>query len=440
MHVLFINRFFHPDHSATSQMVSDLAFALAARGHAVTVITSRQLYDAADARLPARETSSVEVHRVWTTRFGRQNLLGRAADYATFYAGAAWTLWRAASRHSVVVAKTDPPMLSLVAAPIARARRAHLVNWLQDVFPEVAESVGVGRGLLARAGFGVLRVLRNRSLRGAALNVVVGELMARRLAASGLAAERIRLIPNWADGGALRPIAPACNGLRSAWRLEGAFVVGYSGNLGRAHDYQTLLQAIAALETRAAEAGQRRVRAAGGPDARGTAGGATPQIKWLFIGGGTHYRAFAAEVRRRGLSSVEFCPYQPRERLSESLSAADVHLVSLRPCLEGLVVPSKFYGIAAVGRPAIFIGANNGEIARLIDRHDCGRSVAEGDGATLARIILELAADPVACRRMGENARRAFEAEFDKDIAVARWEALLDEVAMKRCPTIHEQR
>jgi glycosyltransferase involved in cell wall biosynthesis len=424
--IIFINRYFYPDHSATSQMVSDLAFALAAKGHAVAVIASRQLYDAPEARLPRRETQSLEVHRVWTSRFGRHNLFGRAIDYASFYAAAAWKLWRLAGRHSVIVAKTDPPMLSLVAAPIARARRAHLVNWMQDIFPEIAETVGVGRSRLARTAFRVLRVLRDRSLRGAAANVVVGERMACRLDALGVGADRIRLIPNWADGSLVRPLAPSINRLRSAWGLDHAFVVGYSGNLGRAHEYETLLEAIAALEERRAAG---RPDSAADPDVGGTGGGATPEIKWLFIGGGALYCAFEDEVCRRGLKSVQFRPYQPRERLSESLSAADVHLVSLRPALEGLVVPSKFYGIAAAGRPAIFIGAEDGEIARLIADYRCGRRVAERDGAGLARTILELAADPAACRRMEENARRAFEREFDKSIAVERWAALLQEVA-----------
>src|SRR5262245_3258216 len=89
----------------------------------------------------------------------------------------------------------------------------------------------------------------------------------------------------------------------------------------------------------------------------------TPDIVWLFIGGGALYRQFETEIRCRGLRSVQYQPYQPRDRLADSLSAADVHIVSLRPALEGLVVPSKFYGIAAAGRPTIFIGDKDGEIA-----------------------------------------------------------------------------
>ncbi len=406
MKLIFLNRFFHPDHSATSQLLSDLTFALAAGGRSVLVITGRQRYDAPDEPLPARETvNGVEVHRVWTSRFGRAKLPGRALDYATFYMAAAWRLWRIARRGDVVVAKTDPPMLSVMAAPICRLRGAGLVNWLQDIFPETAEALGVG-GRLARIPFGAMRLLRNRSLQAARLNVVLGERMAELVAALGIGRERIRTIPNWADGASVEPIEHSSNPLRSEWSLDGAFVVGYSGNLGRAHEMDTIVEAM-------------------------TIASASEQpVVWLFVGGGALLGRLKGEVERRGLKCVRFQPYQPRERLAQSLSAADVHLVCLRPELEGLIVPSKFYGIAAAGRPTLFIGDEDGEIARLAVRYRCGRAVASGDSEGLARAVLELASDPLRCRRMGENGREAFTAELDKPVALARWGEMLSEAAL----------
>ena len=422
MRVIFINRFFHPDHSATSQMLSDLAFALAERGHKVDVVTSRQIYDAPKEKLPAQESvGGLAIHRVWTSHFGRQSLIGRTVDYVTFYVSATITLWHLARRDDVLVAKTDPPMLSVIAAPIARLRGSRLVNWLQDLFPEVAEAAGLGRGRLAGSFYGALRAIRNRSLHAAATNVTLGDRMAERLKANGIKPQSISIIHNWADSALIRPIAHHNNALRSAWRLNDKFIIGYSGNLGRAHEYDTLLDAISHVET--------KQRAAEGPNGSGWTPARSLKIMWLIVGGGALYTALAREVSRRGLTSVLFKPYQPRDQLAESLSAVDVHLVSLRPGLEGLIVPSKFYGIAAAGRPAIFIGDGDGEIARLLAKHRCGRAIAQGDGLCLAHAGLELAANPVLCRQMGERARQAFEAEFDKPLAVARWEKLLLNVA-----------
>jgi len=405
MTLLFLNRYFHPDHSATSQMLSDLAFGLSTRGHRVCIITSRQRYDVPGERLPARETvGGVEVFRVWTSRFGRDKLIGRAVDYATFYVSAASTLWRLARAGDIIIAKTDPPKLSVVVGPIARWRGAQLVNWLQDLFPEVAEAVGLDGRQLPSFVYDALRVLRNWSRRSAAMNVALGDRMAERLAALGVAPDRVCIVQNWADGGLINPIAPADNPLRREWGLDGKFVVGYAGNLGRAHDYHTFLDAITRVE------------------------GATTdslRILWLFVGCGALHGAFVSEVRARGLKSIIFKPYQPRELLAQSLSAADVQLVCLKPELEGLIVPSKFYGIAAAGRPTIFVGDRDGEIARIVQRRDLGFAVNQGDGVELAARVLALARNPDICREIGARARKACEDEFEKQIAIDRWELLL---------------
>src|SRR5262249_36301313 len=130
--LIFVNRYFHPDHSATSLMLSDLAFHLAGQRHDdVCVVTSRQRYDDGAARLPPRERiAGGDVHRGWTTRFGRGALPGRSLDYASFYVSSAVVLWHLARRGDIIIAKTDPPLISLIAAAIARLRGARLVNWV----------------------------------------------------------------------------------------------------------------------------------------------------------------------------------------------------------------------------------------------------------------------------------------------------------------------
>jgi colanic acid biosynthesis glycosyl transferase WcaI len=417
LRIIFINRFFYPDHSATSQMLSDLAFTLAQRGLAVEVIASRQRYEDPRVLLPAQDAvQDVKIHRVWTTRFGRQNLVGRGLDYLTFYISAAWRLGRLAAKGDIVIAKTDPPVMSVLAWPVARLRRAKLINWLQDVFPEVAERVGVGGGTLSRWSFGAMRWMRDRSLHAANMNVAVGERMAEHLRQLGIPSARLKIIPNWADGTFIHPVERSANSLRQAWALGDDFVVGYSGNLGRAHEADTLVAAITAVTAVCA-----------GPPACGSV---QPRIRWLFIGGGALLDGLRRQLENQGLAAhVDFRPYAPREQLAESLSAADVHLVSLRSDLEGLVVPSKIYGIAAAGRPAIFIGDPDGEVARILARAQCGVSVAQGDGAALARTVLDLASRPGECRAMGTAARTAFEAEFDKPKGADRWQVLLEQVA-----------
>ncbi len=394
----FVNRFFHPDRSATSQLVSDLAFHLAARGWKVSAMTSQGLYDG-PGELPARETvAGVDIHRVVRARFGRGALAGRAVDYALFYAGFARALTRLAAPGDIVVAKTDPPLLSAALAPAARRAGAKLVNWLQDLYPEVA----LGLGVTALAPFApALRAARDASLRAARFNVTISPGMRARLVARGLDAARIRVIENWCDDAAVRPLARADNPLARDWGLGGRFVVGYSGNLGRAHDYATL---VAAADLTRGE-----------------------DMLFLVIGGGARIAPMQAEIARRGLGDrFRFLPYQDAALLPHSLTAPDAHWLSLAPAMEGLILPSKIYGVAAAGRPMLAIADPKGEIATLIEGADCGAAVAPGDAAGLAARLVALARDPASRARQGTNARALVEVHFSRADALAKWEALLE--------------
>ena len=247
--IVFINRFFYPDHSATSQLLTDLAFHLAGQSHQVLVISSRQRYgDPTSMLSPRDEVKGVLIQRVWSTRFGRTQLLGRTLDYATFYFTAAMALLTHVRAGDIVVAKTDPPLISVVAAMVAKIRRAKLINWIQDLFPEVAGALGIGAiGRLE----GLLRSVRNWSLRTASKNVAIGDGMAKKLAGEGIKLEAIQVIHNWADGCAIQPVDREKNDLRREWKLREKFVVGYSGNIGRAHEFETILDAAEKLKSAA---------------------------------------------------------------------------------------------------------------------------------------------------------------------------------------------
>ena len=405
MKIIFVNRYFYPDHSATSQMLSDLAFFLSEHGHEVTVITSRLRYDDIQDQLPAAEKiNGVTVYRVWTSRFGRHFLPRRTIDYLTFYLSAAWRLWRLTDKNSIIVAKTDPPLISIITKFVAGLRNGHLVNWLQDLFPEVAIALKV-KGFDGWMGRWLVKV-RNSSLNRADINVGIGDRMQVKLISEGVASDKIRVIHNWADGKAIRPMASEENSLRREWGLEEKFVVGYSGNLGRAHDFKTIIDAAEKLNNE-------------------------KDIVFLFIGGGARVGLVKDEARKCNLDNLMFKPYQPREMLNQSLGLPDVHLVVLRPEMEGLIVPSKFYGIAAAGKPTLFIGDVEGEIAEIISKHEAGLSVAVGDSEALANNIRVLQKDPGKLNRLGMNARKVFDVEFEMHKSLEKWEKILLEVRVE---------
>ncbi len=396
--VLFVNRFAPPDPSPTARLLGDLAEHLAQRGAEVTVLASRIRYDDPNTRLSAAETrSGVRIRRVATTRFGRHRLIGRAIDYASFYATALVAMLGELRRGDVLVAKTDPPLLCVPAAFAYRLRGARLVTWNQDLFPEVAAALGLRwtGGPIGR----LLRGLRNRALRRAEANIVLSRGMAEHLAREGVPGDRLVILPNWPNR-EIRPVPAAANPLRHRLGFGEDCVIGYSGNLGRAHLAEHVIRLV--LET-----------------------ADLPGVRWLFVGGGPGMELLRAEVMRQGLPNVTFLPYQPRERLAASLSVPDLHLVSQDPACEGLLVPSKLYGVMAAGRPVLFLGANEGEIARDIRRWGIGYCLdvarPEGWRAELEEILR--ARDRLV--GMGERAQRICARRFAPEHALTRWEELL---------------
>ncbi len=384
-------------------MLSDLAFRLAQRGVSVAVVTSRQLYEDPRAALVPRETiNGVMICRVATATRGRSRLLGRVLDYTSFHAAAGLELLKVLGRGDVVVAKTDPPLISLVVSCAAALRGAVLVNWLQDLFPEVASVLTPG--LLPRWLERLLVAARDKSLRRAAMNVVLGESMRSRLLAARVDPRRVRIVPNWADPAGVVPQSVATSVARRRLGLEGRFVVGYSGNLGRAHEFETLIGAARLLRS----------------DAR---------FAFLITGGGAKAEALRAAVRAEGLDSFFFQGYQPAELLSDSLAAADVHLVSLLPALEGLIVPSKIYGILAAGRAAVFVGDVAGDLARMVVAEDCGVAVPVGDCARLAAQLAALRDSPERLASMGIKARQLALSRYTSEHAVGDWVEFLEIVA-----------
>ena len=365
--IFFVNRFYWPEEPATAQLLTDLAASLVACGHDVTVIARRP----ADVDTPARAVrEGVVIERVRTTRWGRRSLAGRACDFATFYWSAFFRLLRLARRGDVIVALTDPPLIGVVAWFAAGLRGAVLMHWAQDIYPEVAVELTGHRWLLG------LRPLRNLAWRRAAACVIPGADMARTVATALHGTTRIVVSPNWAPAGVAPPPNDAVATLRHAWGLDEKFVAVYSGNLGRVHDLAPLLEVAAALRD-------------------------DPRFAFVFVGHGAQRAPLERAARARALANVSFHPPQPRERLAVTLAAGDVHFVTLCPGAERYVFPSKLYGIAQVGRPVIFVGRQDSELAQLVRSHGFGEAFARDEIDRIVHLLEAWRADAagLAARR-----------------------------------------
>ncbi|MFG0327248.1 MAG: glycosyltransferase family 4 protein [Phycisphaerales bacterium JB037] len=405
MRVLMLNQVFYPDVAATAQHAHDLARHLVRHGHQVTAIASRSLYGEKGATLPARETvDGIEIRRVGKSLFGKTSILARIADFALFYL-LAGTKVLFGKKHDVIICFTTPPFIALVGWLARVFRRTRFVYWVMDLYPDlpVACEVMKPRGLSTR----FFESLNRFCLRRADRTVVLGRCMEERVIAKGVKPDHVTRIGVWSDQDEVKPIPRDENPYRAEWNLGDRFVVMYSGNFGLGHDVDTMCRAAEALKD-------------------------DDSIRFVFAGGGKKKAVVERFVNEHQLGNCVLAPYQPREKLDQSLSVADLHLATLLEGVEGIMVPCKLFGIMAAGRPCVFIGHPASELARVLDEHDAGFNVRQGDADGLVRIIRELAADRSRAQRMGDHARRALGAAYDRDAACEAWRMLLEDVVARR--------
>ncbi len=392
--VLFINRVYPPAAGATGELLAELAPKLVAAGWRVTVVAARPPGIAG----AVTESDGVRVEWVGGLSFSRRSHWRRALSYLTLYPALVWRAWRS-SRADVVVTMTDPPMQVVLGPVVKWFKRCALVHWAQDVYPEVAGQLGVIKS--DGVFFRVLRGLGTMALRRYDQTIVVGSCMKRRLLERRLRGETIHIVPNWANTVETRPIPRAENRFRQAHQLHDRFVVMYSGNLGLAHPFEAILEAAGILQQRA------------------------PHVTFAIVGDGPRLEWIRQQVSTRQLTNVLLLPPQPRAQLAQSLSAADIHLASMRDELCGLVVPSKVYGILAAARPAIFLGPRESEAAQLILRNQCGSVLPSATGPAVAECVLKWVGNPDEMTAAGQRGRVAAErggllavvGEFDRLLA-----------------------
>lgn len=399
MRILFINQYYLPDFAATAQILGDLAEALARDGHDVHVLSGSAIYDGRDMELPAEETiNGVRVHRVRQRFRGRARLHERALGYLFFHVSAHLRAL-ALPKPDVVVTLTTPPLICLAGVWMAMLRGSRHVSWVMDIYPEIA----VRSGVLPEAGLvaGLWGRLSALTLRRAHRVVTLSKGMKEVIEGKGAAPERISIIPPWADAGALTP-PDGPNPFRQTHADGAETVVMYSGNMGTCHPWREIAEAVIRLQRNSG-------------------------ILFLFVGGGKSMPLLRDAVK--DCPNVRFLPYQEREDLAQSLSAADIHLTCLDDRMDGLLLPSKLFGIMSVARPVLHIGTPSSDVGDLLRENGCGLVIPPGGGERLAETIEALSHDKDRARALGEAGRKASLEKFDRTILVARLAALLEHEA-----------
>jgi glycosyltransferase involved in cell wall biosynthesis len=341
MKVLLLNQCFYPDVVSTAQHLTDLAVGLRERGHEVTVVCGSRGYDDPGVRFPARETwKGIEIRRVPALGLGKRARWRRAADFASFLAACALRL-ALAPRQDAVVALTSPPLISTLGALFARLKGGEFYFWVMDLNPDEAIAAGwlKADSLTSRA----LQRLLRYGLRRARKVFVLDRFMKARVLAKGVAEDTIEVVAPWSHDEALGRDPEGREAFRAEHGLAGKFVVMYSGNHSPCHPLDTLLAAAERLS-------------------------AHEEIAFCFVGGGSEHEKVKAFAEARGLKNVKTLPYQPLEKLSASLSAADAHAVVMGEPFRGIVHPCKIYNVLALGVPVLYVGPAESHVTDIAAR------------------------------------------------------------------------
>ncbi|MEO6435747.1 MAG: glycosyltransferase family 4 protein [Tepidisphaeraceae bacterium] len=386
--LLIITQTFVPDPASVGQHMADVAIEMARRGHRVVVYTSERGYENPDVRYPKYEQlKGVEIHRLGRASFGKKNIFLRILGTASFMMQAMYVCL-ATKDVGGVFFSTSPPLIGVIAAIAGWLRRVPVAYWAMDLNPD--QLIALGKLSSDSPIAWVLERANRFILRRSSLVVALDRFMASRLLARVPdLGPRLLVMPPWPHESHLESLPHEQNPFR-AKHGTGAeqFVVMYSGNHSPSNPLRTLLDAALRFKDH-------------------------PRLRFFFIGGGLGKKEVEDFKHDFAVENIVSLPYQPLAELRYSLSAADVHVVSLGNEVVGIVHPCKIYGAMTVGRPILFFGPKPSHVSDILDQTPIGRHVAHGqvDSAVDAiQAFLDL--PPEQLRRMGDDAQRVLTERF----------------------------
>jgi colanic acid biosynthesis glycosyl transferase WcaI len=402
--LLLFYHFFHPDDVVSARLYADLAEELQRRGWEVTVVTSNRLWRDPHATLPAEEVwNGIRIHRVYRPPWDQARPIERLAN-SGWMLGAWLRRTRDLGRFDAIVVGSDPafaPLLGLGLRPLQP--RAAIVHWCFDLYPEILTAEG-GRAVALLGP--VARGLMGLAYRRFDALVDLGPRMRERLAEYRAGARQETAVP-WALTETDAP-APVDGAARAALFPRAKLALFYSGTMGRAHDFELFLRLARACRARSGDA-----------------------VSICFAARGNRADELRRAIRPDDYN-IGFAPFADEAALPARLAAADLHLVSLRADWAGVVVPSKFFASLAIGRPVIYVGPADSEIARWIAEHDLGLHLREDDLDAAVEKLHRLIGDPAAMARWRQNALTVYRREWSKQVTCDRWDARLRELASLR--------
>ncbi|AFZ36127.1 glycosyl transferase group 1 [Stanieria cyanosphaera PCC 7437] len=393
--VSIFTQFFPPDYAATGQLIQELATHLAQQGMDIKIFTGQPGYAFDQEQAPAIERfTRLLIKRSRITKLSSGRIIGKALSGVLFCLRSSLHLLKSWHRGDVLMLTTAPPFLPAIGYLANLCFKRNYVCLIYDLYPDITTALSIfpNHHLLVK----IWTAINHRVWQRAQGIIVLSPTMKQRLVAQApQLADKISVIHNWADPDWIKPIPKEENWFATQYGMKDKFTVLYSGNLGRCHDAETIIETIKLLQHE--------------------------PIQFVFIGGGAKKAICIETVANLGLQNCIFLPYQHKTDLPYSLTACDLSLVSIAPGFEGLVVPSKLYGILAAGRPVAAICESHSYLRELLEVAGCGVAFSNNDSLALAEFIRFLALNPEKAMAMGKAGRTYLESHFTPEIIAQKY-------------------
>jgi glycosyltransferase involved in cell wall biosynthesis len=396
-----VSKYFHPEPCSTGQLLMELGSELQKRGFTINVLAGKTRLVGKGKLPPHGNYDGIKIKRVWCTKFDNESVVGKAINRITFTSSV--LLHLLLKKEPLLLITSDPPFLCWASMVMKKLRDGKFIYVLHDIHPDASVKLRyLNDDTLLKKSWDWLN---QRAYEEADFIVVLSNNMKHtieeRLSSNSL--NKIRVIHNWADGDFIKPMRGTNNWFRKRLGLENKFVVQYSGNIGRYHDFQTAILVADRLRH-------------------------LPDLKFVFIGEGDKKKEIEQMAHDLKLGNISFLPFQPRDHLPYSLTCGDVSLVTLERGLEGLSAPCKLYTSLAAGQAIWGLVGNDSEIAEIIEKYRCGFRTDQHDVDASVEMLTRLYNDRDLLAEIKGNARKCFEGNFDKKIAMEKYVELLKEL------------
>jgi glycosyltransferase involved in cell wall biosynthesis len=394
-------QFYPPDYAPTGQLIHEIVTFLNTKGNKVKIFTGQPGYAFQDEIAPRYHSVNHDffIRRTQTTRLWQRRVRGKLFNGIIFFLRTGLYLLKNVREKDTLLLPTSPPFLPLLGYILHLLFEVPYVCLIYDLYPDVVIELGVisRRSWIAKAW----NLVNRYTWKNAHQIIALSESMkARIIALHPEIQSNIKVIHNWSDPNWIVPMEKSENWFAQEHNLVNKFTVLYSGNMGRCHDVETILEAALRLKDK--------------------------PIQFVFIGGGAGFQACQKQVEEWQLNNCKFLPYLDREDLPYSLTAADLSLVSMKAGMDGVIAPSKLYSVMASGSAVAAICPTESYLSQLVRDAGCGQSFENGDSAGLVNYIQHLASNPQLAQQLGKSGREYLCNHFTLDIIAEQYAQVLD--------------